>query len=213
MLTQSDWVKGCLAFYAENDLTPGDPNDGRWEEAHYPLPKGEGTETVLLLHEHHQVQGLLQSGEVGRCCFFPGHAKRLLSSSFTPHWFELWELYEKWVADAGRTHGRKSCRKAGLKAAELGVGAFGLSAEERSKARVKGGKAAAAQVWASLHDGWLSTAAGVGTHNRAVGADPASRVRLSPRDFLYLLPLETNDRLQTLERLKRDSQPQKETAA
>lgn len=97
MKTQKEFVEQCIAFYLEQGLEPGNPDDGDWEIAHYPQPQPEGTETVLLLHGHHQVQGLLQSEEVGRCCFFSGGTKKFLTDgSFIESWFELWELHEKW---------------------------------------------------------------------------------------------------------------------
>lgn len=96
-MNQHEFVAGCLAYYRENDIQPGDPNEGRWETAHYPLPRGSGGETIKLLSEHHQIQGLLQSAEVGRCCFFAGDTKRFLTSgSFVEGWFGLWDLYERW---------------------------------------------------------------------------------------------------------------------
>ena len=123
-MNQHDYVKSCLAYYQENGLTPGDPNCGKWEVAHYPVPECEhGEETLLLLHEHHQVQGLLQSEEYGRSCFFCGHAKRfLLKGPFVENWFELWDLYEKWAPDAGK-------RSAEL-ARERGTGLFALTEDE-----------------------------------------------------------------------------------
>jgi len=96
VLTQKEWVEGCLAYYRENDLTPGNPEDGDWDKAHYPLPKGMGDEWTYLLHEHHQVQGVLQSEEVGRCCFFAGAVIRYLNHHWCDDWFEVFELYEKW---------------------------------------------------------------------------------------------------------------------
>lgn len=64
-----DYVSGVLSFYRENDIQPGDPNEGAWEEAHYPKPKRlGGTETIWLLKEHHAVQGVLQSEEYQCCC-------------------------------------------------------------------------------------------------------------------------------------------------
>ena len=46
----------------------------------------------------HQYAGILQSEDIGRCCFFPGHAKNaLINGPFVDGWFELWDLYEKWL--------------------------------------------------------------------------------------------------------------------
>lgn len=69
MLTQKDFVEGCYRYYAENWIEPGNPEDGVWHQAHYPLPKClNGTEWVWLLKEHHAIQGVLQSLEVDHCC-------------------------------------------------------------------------------------------------------------------------------------------------
>ena len=76
------------------------PEEG-WEEAHYPAPNGVGTSTIWLTHEHHQIQGLLQSEEYGRCCFFIGDAKKFLSCGpFVTGWFKLWGLYDNWAGDS-----------------------------------------------------------------------------------------------------------------
>ena len=95
-MNQHEFVKGCLLFYEQEGMTP----EEGWEEAHYPAPNGVGTSTIWLTHEHHQIQGLLQSEEYGRCCFFIGHTKQSLAHGpFTSNWFELWDLYYKWAGD------------------------------------------------------------------------------------------------------------------
>jgi hypothetical protein len=69
MITQREFVEGCLCYYAENWYEQGNPEDGKWEIAHYPVPKCKGgTETILLLREHHAVQGVLQSEEFNHPC-------------------------------------------------------------------------------------------------------------------------------------------------
>ena len=78
MMNQHQWVEGCLNYYKQHDIQIGDPNEGRWEDAHYPLPRSMGDSTVKLLHDHHQIQGVLQSEEVGRCCFYSGDVIRAL---------------------------------------------------------------------------------------------------------------------------------------
>ena len=97
-MNQHDFVRGCLEFYEEAGMTP----EKGWEEAHYPAPKGQGTETIWLTHDHHQIQGLLQSEEYGCVCFFPGNVKKFLTQGwFVSNWFELWRLYEKWAKQGG----------------------------------------------------------------------------------------------------------------
>ena len=94
VMNQHTWVQQCTSYYEESGLTP-EPGNG-WQEAHYPAPKGEGKEVVWLLYDHHQVQGILQSEEYGRMCFFSGDVKKFLTCGpFVSGWFELWDLYEK----------------------------------------------------------------------------------------------------------------------
>jgi hypothetical protein len=88
--TQKEWVEGCLAYYKENDYQPGNPEDGVWQECHYPAPKClGGKEVVLLLKEHHAVQGVLQSEEFQHTCVY-GWEKKFLGG-------ELLKLYKKWM--------------------------------------------------------------------------------------------------------------------
>jgi hypothetical protein len=95
---QHTWVWACKARYEEQGLEPGNPEDGDWQEAHYPAPKcGGGTETIWLRFEDHQVQGILQSEEYGRMCFFPRDAKSFLDNHWCQDWFELYSFYEKWA--------------------------------------------------------------------------------------------------------------------
>ena len=67
-----------------------------WEKAHTPYPEGMGDTWVWLPHNLHQIHGLLQSEDVGRCCFFSPDVRRFLNSCFCDNWFELWNLYDKW---------------------------------------------------------------------------------------------------------------------
>lgn len=94
-MNQHEWVEGCYAYYRENDLEPGNPEDGNWHLAHYPEPKClGGTEVILLLEEHHAVQGVLQAEEYQHPCVY-GWEKRYLTG-------ELLELFYKWKAECGR---------------------------------------------------------------------------------------------------------------
>jgi hypothetical protein len=95
-MDQHTFVRQCQERYAEEGAHPGDGDD--WEEAHYPLPRGLGDKTVWLKYDDHQVQGLLQSEEAQRRCFWNGDAKKfLMKGPFVDGWFELWDLYDKWV--------------------------------------------------------------------------------------------------------------------
>lgn len=69
-LSQHTYVKNVLKYYEDNDIQPGDPNEGVWHQAHFPLPKCLGSQTVLLLREHHAVQGVLQSEEFQTPCIW-----------------------------------------------------------------------------------------------------------------------------------------------
>lgn len=111
MINQHDYVRGVLAYYAENDIRIGDPEEGKWEEAHYPLPRDLGDETVTLLHEHHQVQGILQSVELSMRCFFTPDARKALVNSWAPNWFELWDAYDQanhWFSEEQRIKMREA---------------------------------------------------------------------------------------------------------
>jgi hypothetical protein len=59
-----------------------------------------GDTGYYLLHDHHQHQGLLQSRDAGKCCFFVGHAKQWLKNcSYWPdNYFELWDIYDEFVS-------------------------------------------------------------------------------------------------------------------
>jgi hypothetical protein len=126
-MNQHDYVRECLKFYEDNGIVQGNPEEGVWNHAHYPSPEGEGEGTVLLLWEHHQVQGVLQSEEYGKCCFWDGDVKSFLTlGTFISGWFDLYGLYEKWSHDravkAGKaTHSERDTSGRslnGLRAAE-----------------------------------------------------------------------------------------------
>jgi hypothetical protein len=88
-MNQHDFVKECQKWYLDADLQPGNPEDGEWHECHYPAPKClGGTETVLLLKEHHAIQGVLQSEEYDHPCVY-GWEKEYCTGAYAP-------LYKKW---------------------------------------------------------------------------------------------------------------------
>ena len=97
MLSQKEFVEGCYNWYCEADLQPGNPEDGVWEEAHYPVPKCKGgTETILLLQGHHAIQGVIQSEELQWKCIF-GWEKKYLSGEYL-------ELFYKWKSEGQRIY-------------------------------------------------------------------------------------------------------------
>jgi len=96
-MDQHTWVRQCLSHYDEHGLTP----EPGWQRAHYPVPEcAGGQNTVWLTWEHHQTQGLLQSEEYGRMCFYNRDVIRfLVNGPLLPGWFDLWDLYDKWRGD------------------------------------------------------------------------------------------------------------------
>lgn len=69
MLSQEQFVDACLRYYKHHNLEPGNPFHGEWEKAHYPIPRRLGGEKcVWLLKNHHAIQGVIQSEELGLCC-------------------------------------------------------------------------------------------------------------------------------------------------
>ena len=97
MLSQKEFVEGCYNWYREADLQPGNPEDGVWDEAHYPVPRCKGgTETILLLTGHHAIQGVIQSEEYQWGCIF-GWEKKYLSGEYL-------ELFNKWKSEGSKLH-------------------------------------------------------------------------------------------------------------
>jgi hypothetical protein len=83
------YVEKILRYYEENSITPGDPKVGVWNQAHYPQPSCLGGQTVvLLLREHHAVQGVLQSEEYQHPCVW-GWEREYLDDDQTA-------IYLKW---------------------------------------------------------------------------------------------------------------------
>ena len=95
MLPNERFALSCLQKYAESgDLI--DNTNGVF--AHCPKPKCEGgTEGVYLTFEDHQIQGVLQSLDFNRCCFFyPDVLKFFISPDVWPDdLFCLWDTAEQ----------------------------------------------------------------------------------------------------------------------
>jgi hypothetical protein len=121
------------------------------EFAHSPLTRKECDTGYYLLHGDHQHQGLLQSKDLDKCCFFPGYAKSWLDNcEFRDGWFELYDIYDKYASGPGRKgaestnkekdeFGRsRNAVKGAIKTLELGIGIFGQTPEENSAAGRKG---------------------------------------------------------------------------
>jgi hypothetical protein len=96
MLPNEAFALACRAYYEEQGLIVDEANG---EFAHCPYPKSMGDKGYYLLHEHHQQQGLLQSKDVGRKCFFsPDVRKWLLTADYFPdNFFELWDIYTEFA--------------------------------------------------------------------------------------------------------------------
>lgn len=101
MYKNEEFALACRSHYEEQGLIV-DASNG--EFAHCPYPRGMGEIGYYLLWEHHQIQGLLQSADLDRRCFWVGDAKKwLLTTDFFPQdFFYLWDLYDRYAG----THGK-----------------------------------------------------------------------------------------------------------
>ena len=94
MLANEKFALSCIKRYASEGRTI-DKTNGVF--AHCPAPKCEGgTEGVYLTSEDHQHQGLIQSIDFGRMCFFYPDVKSWLKSAdvWPNDFFRLWDLCE-----------------------------------------------------------------------------------------------------------------------
>ena len=108
MLPNEVFALGCRAYYESIGLIV-DASNG--EFAHSPLTRKECDTGYYLLHGHHQHQGLLQSKDLGKLCFFNGDAKKwLVECDYFPEgYFELWDIYEKYAkGNAKKLHEGKN---------------------------------------------------------------------------------------------------------
>ena len=103
MLSNEVFALSCLAYYEEQGLIVDKTNG---EFAHCPHPEGMGETGYYLLHEHHQHQGLLQSRDIGRKCFWGGDVKNwLLKADYFPdNFFELWDIYDQFMKNTSHLH-------------------------------------------------------------------------------------------------------------
>ncbi len=139
---QHEFVENCLNWYKKADLQPGNPEDGLWHKAHYPVPQClGGTDWVWLLKEHHAVQGVLQSLEYKHCCV-SGWEKYYL----TGYWEYLLPVFITSCGERGRRNlERMHAEKDGFGRSLLGVrNAERMNSElnelGRSVNAVKGGR-------------------------------------------------------------------------
>jgi hypothetical protein len=120
MLSNEIFALACRAYYDEQGIVV-DASNGQF--AHCPQPERYGDGGYYLLWEHHQHQGLLQSRDIGECCFFLGHAKKwLVECDYWPDdYFELWDIYETYSGDNGRKfHEEKDETGKSVRAVQMG---------------------------------------------------------------------------------------------
>lgn len=149
-MDQHLFVQWCLEQYQKDDITP---DCYRFEGAHYPLQRGMGDEKVPLTELDHGIQGIWQSEEIGRVCFFAGKTTNALNApNYWPlGFFDAWDLCDHWLkvsASNGGTaaveqragvHGKTSCEvaaygsKGETTASKRKTGIHGLSSEDHSR--------------------------------------------------------------------------------
>jgi hypothetical protein len=125
MLPNEVFALACRAYYEEQGLVV-DKTNGQF--AHSPLTRKECDTGYYLIWGHHQHQGLLQSKDLNKCCFFSGDAKKwLLECDYFPeNYFELWDIYEKYSSDQRKAiHAERD---------ELGRSVLGIKNSERINA-------------------------------------------------------------------------------
>lgn len=105
MLPNEEFALACLAYYEEQGFVVNKENG---VFAHCPLTRHECETGYYLLWEHHQHQGLLQSKDLDKCCFFAGDALKWLTECnyFPANYFELWDIYEKYSSLNGEIRGK-----------------------------------------------------------------------------------------------------------
>ena len=116
MLPNEVFALACRAYYEEQGLIV-DERNGQF--AHSPLTQKECDTGYYLLWEHHQQQGLIQSRDLGKCCFFIGHAKKWLQECdyFPDDYFRLWDIYDTYSKKAAEHFKEPETREKTNKAA------------------------------------------------------------------------------------------------
>lgn len=179
-MDQKNFVERKLREYEEEGVSP---LNSKLYSAHYPAPRGLGEDTINLLWEDHQVQGILQSEEYGRCCFLVRDAYKFLNGEgfLCEGWFDLYDLYQKWstehttkLAEKLNEHQntKKSQRENGESMAERELG--WMSRELKSE----NAKNTNSQKWMCTVTGHVSNPGGLTRHQRYRGVDTKNRVRV-----------------------------------
>jgi hypothetical protein len=140
MLPNEVFALACRAYYEEQGLIVDEKNG---QFAHCPYPQGMGETGYYLLWEHHQQQGLLQSKDVGKTCFFSGDTKKwLLECDPLPdNFFELWDIFDFFMGERGSVLGKDQGQKNVLERIGIWSPEYdGLRSEWAAKGGSVGGK-------------------------------------------------------------------------
>lgn len=107
MLSNEVFALACRAYYNEIGLIVDETNG---EFAHSPLTRKECDTGYYLLHGHHQHQGLLQSKDLDKCCFYNVHTLNWLRDCdyWPDNYFELWEIYEEYSSKKSKESVKKT---------------------------------------------------------------------------------------------------------
>jgi hypothetical protein len=147
MLSNEIFALDRRAYYDSIGLIVDSTNG---EFAHSPLTRKECDTGYYLLHDDHQYQGLLQSRDLDKCCFFPAHAKNWLKNCdpFPSNFFELWDIYEKYASKLSKENAEKLHEKRDELGRSIAAMKFHSEKDESGKSvlAVKGAQA----LYASL---------------------------------------------------------------
>jgi hypothetical protein len=107
MLPNEVFAVACRSYYNEIGLIV-DASNG--EFAHSPLTRKECDTGYYLLHGHHQHQGLLQSKDLDKCCFYNVHTLTWLKECdyWPDNYLNLWGIYEEYSSRKSRENANKT---------------------------------------------------------------------------------------------------------
>lgn len=191
LLPNEKFALECRARYEAMGLVVDEKNG---EFAHCPYPRGMGDAGYYLLHEDHQHQGLLQSKDVGRCCFWVGNVKNWLITCdpIPAGYFDLCDIYDEYASKQARQavqklnqimHSEKDergCSRHATRCALKMNEKLHAKKDERGRSvsAVKSAQKLNSQVWQSTVDGFKGKANIVAIHNKSNGWDPGARIRI-----------------------------------
>ena len=107
MLSNESFALSCRAYYDEIGLIVDETNG---EFAHSPLTRKECDSGYYLLHGHHQHQGLLQSKDLDKCCFYNIHTLTWLKECdyWPDNYLDLWDIYEEYASRKSKENVKKT---------------------------------------------------------------------------------------------------------